>query len=308
MMVSMVWSPHAKWREYVISMEISEFALIHEKTIRLITFLAIFLALGLWEWVAPRREVYLSKPWRWFNNLAIVFFNTTIIRLMFPLAAVGMAALSAERGWGILNYYQVPMWLAIPVTVIVMDLIFYLLHVMLHALPLLWRVHRMHHADLEFDVSTGLRFHPFEIVLSLLIRFVSVVVLGPPVVAVLIFEMLLNVTSMFNHSNIRIPLGIDRMLRCLVVTPDMHRVHHSTEYDERNRNFGFNLSWWDRIFGTYRDQPSAGHEGMTIGIQQFRDEKDVTGFFKMMVIPFRDKHSDSSYTVRLSKWKGGNAK
>jgi sterol desaturase/sphingolipid hydroxylase (fatty acid hydroxylase superfamily) len=175
-----------------------------------------------------------------------------------------------------------------------MDLAIYLQHVMVHALPLLWRVHRMHHADLDIDVTTGLRFHPIEIVLSMLIKFATVALLGAPVAAVVLFEVLLNVSSMFNHGNVRLPLALDRVLRLFVVTPDMHRVHHSIAHDETNSNFGFNLPWWDRLFGTYRAQPRAGHEGMTIGIELFRAEREVTGFFRMLQIPFRSRGEDGA--------------
>lgn len=268
-------------------MELNAFVLAYEQSIRAGFFFGVLALMALWEGAAPRRAMSVSKPRRWLNNLAVVFFNTLIIRVLFPAAAVGMAAFAAERGWGILNHFQLSAWLAIPAAVIAMDLIIYLQHVMVHALPLLWRVHRMHHADLDIDVTTGLRFHPLEILLSMLIKFASVVVLGPPVVAVLIFEVLLNATSMFNHANVRLPFGVDRYLRWLVVTPDMHRVHHSVEDDEMNSNYGFNYPWWDRLFGTYRDQPRAGHERMTIGIDRFRDEKDVVGLIKMLLIPFR---------------------
>ncbi len=283
--------------------------LTNEGAIRLAFFVLVFLLMGLWEWRAPRRAASVSKPWRWLNNLAVVSLNTLIIRLLFPAAAVGMAAIAAERDWGILNQFQVPLWLATPASVIVMDLVIYLQHVLVHALPLLWRVHRMHHADLDIDVTTGLRFHPIEIVLSILIKFATVSALGAPVVAVLIFEVLLNVTTMFNHSNVRMPLAVDRVLRWLVVTPDMHRVHHSIEYAETNSNFGFNLPWWDRLFGTYRAQPRAGHEGMTIGIERFRAEKDVVGFVRMLLIPFRDRGSDdNAYAMNPARGTGDDEK
>jgi sterol desaturase/sphingolipid hydroxylase (fatty acid hydroxylase superfamily) len=172
------------------------------------------------------------------------------------------------------------------VSVIVLDLAIYLQHVLFHAVPALWRLHRMHHADLEFDVTTGLRFHPIEILLSMMIKLAVVAALGTPAVAVLIFEVLLNATSMFSHSNVRIPLGLDRVLRWFVVTPDMHRVHHSILSRETNSNFGFNVPWWDRLFGTYRPQPAAGHETMTIGIEQFRDPREL-GLDRMLLQPFR---------------------
>ena len=179
-----------------------------------------------------------------------------------------------------------PAWVGVVSSVVVLDLAIYLQHVLFHAVPSLWRLHRMHHADLEFDVSTGLRFHPIEILLSMVIKFIVVAALGAPAVAVLIFEVLLNATSMFNHGNVRIPTGLDRMLRWIVVTPDMHRVHHSILSRETNSNFGFNLPWWDRLFGTYRAQPTAGHDGMTIGIEQFREPREL-GLDRMLLQPFR---------------------
>ncbi len=227
--------------------------LCHEVAIRLSFFFGVFAVMALWEVFAPRRALTVSKATRWLNNLGIVFLNTIILRLLFPAAAVGMAALAGDQGWGLFNYFQVPFWLAAVLSVIAMDLVIYLQHVMVHAVPTLWRLHRVHHADLDYDVTTGARFHPIEIILSMLIKFATIMVLGPPVVAVVIFEVLLNATAMFNHGNVRILRSIDRVLRWFVVTPDMHRVHHSVEDDEANSNFGFNLPWWDRLFGTYRD-------------------------------------------------------
>ena len=197
------------------------------------------------------------------------------MRLTFPVVAVGLALVAQERGWGLFNVLDVPAWVAFLVSVLALDLAIYLQHVMFHAVPALWRLHRMHHADLEFDVTTGLRFHPIEILLSMGIKLAVVAALGPPAVAVLVFEVLLNATAMFNHSNIRIPAAIDRLLRLIVVTPDMHRVHHSIHPSETNSNFGFNLPWWDRLLGTYRPQPLDGHEAMTIGIEQFRTRRDL---------------------------------
>ena len=197
--------------------------------------------------------------------------DTLLVRILFPTTAVGLALLAEARGFGLFNVVALPAWVAVVASVVILDLAIYLQHVLFHAVPALWRLHRMHHADLEFDVTTGLRFHPIEILLSMLIKFAVVAALGAPALAVLIFEVLLNATSMFNHGNVRIPAGLDRVLRWLVVTPDMHRVHHSILSRETNSNFGFNLPWWDRLFGTYRAQPAAGHEAMTIGIEQFRD-------------------------------------
>jgi sterol desaturase/sphingolipid hydroxylase (fatty acid hydroxylase superfamily) len=268
-------------------MDLDHFVLANEPAIRVAFFLLVFAVIGVWEVVAPRRALTASKAMRWTSNLGIVVLNTLLLRLAFPLAAAGMAAFAAANGWGLLNYFQVPVWLAVPIAVIAMDFVIWLQHVMVHAVPALWRLHRVHHADLDYDVTTGSRFHPIEIGLSMLIKFATIAVLGPPVLAVVIFEVLLNATAMFNHGNIRLPRSLDRVLRWFVVTPDMHRVHHSIEDDESNSNFGFNLPWWDRLFGTYKDQPRAGHAAITIGISDHRDPKEVARLGGMLLLPFR---------------------
>ena len=252
----------------------NSFMLANEPLIRLGFFAGILLSMAVWEYVAPRRRRALSRLRRWPHNLGIVVLNTVVVRLAFPTAAVAVAAISTEEGWGVLNMLAVPWWASVVIAVVALDLVIYFQHVLFHAAPVLWRLHRMHHADLEFDVTTGLRFHPLEIVLSMAIKLAAVIALGPPAVAVLIFEVVLNGSSMFNHGNVRIAAGLDRTLRWFVVTPDMHRVHHSIRPDETNSNFGFNLPWWDRLFGTYRAQPAAGHLDMTIGIEQFRCPRD----------------------------------
>ena len=247
--------------------------------IRLAFFLGVFAIVAVCEALAPRRARTLPRRARWPNNVGIVVLNTlvlyAVLRVVFPAAAVGVALAAEARGWGLLNAVGAPIWLAVPLAVVLLDLAIYLQHVMVHAVPALWRLHRMHHADLDFDVTTGTRFHPLEILLSMLIKLTVVAALGPPAVAVLIFEVLLNASSMFNHGNLAIPRRVDRVLRWLVVTPDMHRVHHSVVVAETNSNFGFTLPWWDRLFGTYRAQPAAGHAAMTIGIEQFRDPGDL---------------------------------
>ena len=285
-------------------MNMSEFLMNHEVAIRLTFFFGVFGVMALWEVLAPRRALTVSKPVRWVNNLGIVFLNSFILRLIFPAAAVGMAAFAGTQGWGLFNYFAVPLWLAVVASVVVLDFIIYLQHVMVHAVPALWRLHRVHHADLDFDVTTGARFHPLEIVLSMLIKFATIAVLGPPVLAVVIFEVLLNGTAMFNHANARIPLGVDRILRWFVVTPDMHRVHHSVEDDEANSNFGFNLPWWDRLFGTYRDQPRAGHAAMTIGIHKYRDTKQVAWLPGMLALPFVGRIT--GYAINRREWSSSD--
>ena len=264
----------------------NEIILSNQAAIRLSSFFLIFVAMGMWEVLAPRRERRLTRLTRWPHNIGIVLVNTLVVRVLFPTAAVGMAIYAQARGWGLLSGVDITYWILVPLCVVVLDLAIYLQHVMFHAVPLLWRFHRMHHADLDFDVTTGARFHPVEIILSVLIKFAVIIVLGPPAIAVLAFEVILNATAMFNHSNVRIALGLDGVLRWFVVTPDMHRVHHSIEDDETNSNFGFNLPWWDRLFGTYRDQPRAGHAGMTIGIRGFSEPRVCDKLPGMLMIPF----------------------
>ncbi|MEE8394415.1 MAG: sterol desaturase family protein [bacterium] len=253
----------------------TDFVMSHEVPIRLGFFFGILILMAGWELLAPRRPLSRSKAVRWGNNLAIVFFNSALLRLTFPIVAVGMAALAAERGWGLLNNYALPGWLAVAAAVAALDLAIYLQHVMVHAVPVFWRLHRMHHTDPDFDVTTGLRFHPLEILLSMGIKLAVVALLGPPPVAVLIFEVALNGTALFNHGNVRLPAPLDRILRLVVVTPDMHRVHHSILPSEANSNFGFNISWWDRLFLTYRAQPREGHLGMTIGTAGFGEPRGL---------------------------------
>jgi len=243
--------------------------------IRLGIAAGVFAAMAAWEVRAPRRPQAIGRWRRWPNNLGILIANTIILRLLFPTAILGLAVSGEERGWGLLNSLRLPPWIAVIVAVIVLDLAIYFQHVLFHAVPALWRLHRMHHADLEFDVTTGVRFHPVEIVISMIIKLGVVLALGAPALAVLIFEVLLNATSMFNHGNVLLPQPIDRVLRMIVVTPEMHRVHHSIEPPETNSNFGFNLPWWDRLFDTYRAQPAAGQAGMTIGIDLFRRVEDL---------------------------------
>ena len=265
----------------------AEILLTHEPAIRLGAFAGIFAAMAIWELLAPRRRQVIGRLRRWPSNLGIVVLDSLLVRFAFPFAAVALALLAETRGWGLFQALEAPIWLAAIASVILLDLAIYLQHVLFHAVPVLWRLHRMHHADLEIDVTTGARFHPLEILLSMGIKLVVVAALGTPAVAVLIFEVLLNATSMFNHGNVRLPERVDRVLRWLVVTPDMHRVHHSVLPRETNSNFGFNLPWWDRLLGTYRAQPAAGHEGMTIGIEQFRDPIELR-LDRMLAQPFRD--------------------
>ncbi|WP_339801384.1 sterol desaturase family protein [uncultured Marinobacter sp.] len=261
--------------------------LVHEPAIRVGFFVSVLVIMVLWEISAARRPQAIGRMTRWPGNLMIVVLDTLAVRVLFPVAAVGAALMASDNGWGLLNLAELPAWLSVVLAVLVLDAAIYFQHRVFHAVPWLWRLHRMHHADLEFDVTTALRFHPLEILLSMMIKMAVIVLLGAPVLAVVIFEVLLNATAMFNHGNVRLPLWLDKRLRLIVVTPDMHRVHHSVIRRETDSNFGFNLPWWDRLFGTYRDQPEKGHLGMTIGIEDFRTKRDLR-LDLMLVQPFRN--------------------
>lgn len=256
--------------------------------IRLSAFTGVLGLMALWEIFVPRRQLKTPKMRRWIANLSVVVLDSAIVRLLFSAGAVGTALLAAERNWGVLNHVSWPLWIEMVVAVVALDFVLYLQHVLFHAVPLFWRFHMMHHADLDCDVTTGLRFHPVEVVLSMVIKVAAVVVLGAAPLAVLCFEVLLNATSIFNHSNVWMPAAVDRVLRWILVTPDMHRIHHSIRHRETNSNFGFNLPWWDRLLGTYRVEPISGHIGMTLGLEQFRDPSQLT-LAGILALPFVGK-------------------
>jgi sterol desaturase/sphingolipid hydroxylase (fatty acid hydroxylase superfamily) len=270
----------------------------HEPIIRIAVFATAFALIATCEVAAPKRPLTVPRRLRWPSNLAIVLLNTLLVRALLPVTAVSMAMLAEEQGWGLFNASTpLPSWLIIAATVALLDFAIYLQHVLFHAVPILWRLHRMHHADLDVDVTTGARFHPIEIVLSMLLKCGVIVALGALPLGVLVFELLLSTGSLFNHGNLRLPLWTDRILRWIVVTPDMHRVHHSVTPEETNRNFGFTLSWWDRICGTYRDQPAAGHAEMELGIAQFRSLSDLR-FDRLLLQPALDDAAASIPTGR----------
>ena len=266
-------------------------AMVHETAIRLGFFFGILALVAVGELLFPRRTLRTGKAVRWLSNLGVVVVDTLMVRLLFPVLGVGVAVAAQAHGWGLLNVLALPTWLSVPIGVLVLDLVVYLQHAMFHTMPLLWRLHMMHHADLDIDVSTGLRFHPIEIAISMVIKMTVIAALGPSAFTVILFEVILNGTAMFNHGNLRLPLALDRAFRLLVVTPDMHRVHHSVAIRETNSNFGFNFPWWDRLFGTYRAQPAMGHEQMVIGLAQFRDSRKNT-LRHMLVMPFTDPPGD----------------
>ena len=262
------------------------FLLQHEPALRLGAFGGVLAVMMLWELAAPRRRRELPRFLRWSNNLALVALDTAILRLAFPILAVGFAGVAQARGWGLLNLVELPGWLAFALAFLALDFAIYLQHVVFHHVPVLWRLHRMHHADIDFDATTGIRFHPLEIVVSMAIKLALVAALGAPPVAVLVFEVVLNATALFNHGNVALGRW-DRAVRHLLVTPDMHRVHHSVIRAEHDSNFGFNFSFWDRLCGTYRAQPTAGHNDMTIGLERFRSRREAWAD-RLLIQPFRD--------------------
>ena len=265
----------------------TEFIFQNEGELRLGFFFGILVIMAAWEIISPRRQLTIDKSTRWLANLGIVVLNTIVIRLLFPAAAVGIAFYASENSYGLFNNINIPTTAIVLVSIILLDMLIYWQHVIFHKVPLLWRIHRMHHADQDIDVTTGSRFHPVEIILSMLIKFAAVIALGIPIVAIIIFEIVLNLTAMFNHSNVNLPIYLDRMIRKVIVTPDMHRVHHSVVPKETNSNFGFNLSVWDKLFGTYLAQPSEGHLAMTIGLSEYRDSRVSQGIDEMLLIPFK---------------------
>lgn len=259
-----------------------------EVAIRFGAFAIVLASMAIWELLAPRRRLTVGRWPRWPSNLGILLVDVATVRVLVPTAAVGASLYAAGNGWGVINHLSLRLSVAAVIGFLALDLVIYAQHVVFHKVPVLWRLHRMHHADLDFDVTTGVRFHPLEILISVFIKIAVIVALGIPVVAVVLFEVVLNVTSMFNHSNVVMPAWLDRVLRFLVVTPDMHRVHHSIVRHETDSNFGFNLPWWDRLFGTYRAQPEAGHTEMTIGIPIFRDPRELR-LDRLLTQPFRNE-------------------
>jgi len=262
-----------------------------EPLIRFGSFSGILLLLALAELAIPRRRLACHRPMRWASNLGIAALNVLVIRVVLPLGAVGIAIKAESKGWGLFHAVPIPLWLATILAFITLDFVIYLQHVMSHAVPVFWRLHMVHHADHDFDISTGLRFHPLEALLSMGLKGAAVVLLGAPALAVLLFEAVLSASSLFSHANARLPLWLDRGIRFVLVTPDMHRIHHSTNAEETNSNFGFNFAWWDYLLRTYRAQPHQSHETMPIGLTQFPDER-VERLPDMLALPFMGAAGD----------------
>ncbi len=260
---------------------------INEPAARAAAFATVLVAVSIWEALAPRRRRLYPRLKRWPSNLGIALLDTLAVRLLFPLATAGAAVFAQTRGLGLFNALDAPVWLAVPVSIVALDFVIWAQHVVFHRVPVLWRLHRMHHADPDYDVTTALRFHPVEIVLSMLLKMAAVVALGAPPAAAVAFEVILNALAMFNHANAALPKRLEPFVRALIVTPDMHRVHHSVVPAETHSNFGFNLSVWDRLFGVYRDAPAAGMDGMTIGLPILRDPDELR-LDRLLTQPFRN--------------------
>lgn len=257
----------------------------YEAIIRLSAFAGIFLIMALLEIAMPRKTRVAAKGMRWFTNISLVIINTFALRLIMPILAVGMAHYADARGWGLLAIADLPIWIEIIIAFLLLDMFIYAQHVAFHKVPIFWRVHKVHHADRDLDVTSGARFHPVEAVLSMAYKLLCIALIGPAAFAVFLFEVVLNAASMFNHANVRLPLGFDRLLRLFIVTPDMHRVHHSVIERETNSNYGFFLTIWDRMFGTYIAQPEKGHDDMTIGLSEYQDSKPDKLIWSLL-IPF----------------------
>jgi sterol desaturase/sphingolipid hydroxylase (fatty acid hydroxylase superfamily) len=271
----------------------------HESTIRLVVFVGVLTIMATLEAVFPRRGRVERRSARWFTNLALIAIDTVVLRLALPIVAMGMAVVAQTRGWGLLNQVTWPVWVELLIAVVVLDMLIYWQHVASHHIPVLWRLHKVHHADRDIDVTTGIRFHPAEIVLSMIYKIIWIILLGPAVAAVFLFEVILNACAMFNHANVRLPLWLDKMIRVFLVTPDMHRVHHSTIVRETNSNYGFSLSLWDRLFGSYIAQPREGHDGMTIGLTEHQT-KDPSNLLWTLIVPFRGRRSTESSRKEFS--------
>lgn len=264
----------------------SQWIIINEDILRLSILLSSLAIMILWELRRPARKLRYPRRLRWYSNFGIVALNAIILRVMMPVLATGSAFWAEQQGWGILHQSSWPTAINIIIAFLLLDMAMYFQHVLVHAVPLFWRFHRMHHADLDIDTSTGLRFHPVEIVVSMALKISFIITIGAPVLAVLLFEISLSSSSIFNHGNVRLPSRLELLVRRLIVTPDMHRIHHSMISEETNSNYGFSLSIWDHMFGTYRAQPVAGHVDMDIGVEHFRSAKDLH-LHRMLIQPFR---------------------
>jgi sterol desaturase/sphingolipid hydroxylase (fatty acid hydroxylase superfamily) len=272
-----------------------------EPWVRPTAFLATFILMFALESLLPRKQRTESRFQRTWNNLALSVVNSVLVRFVPLLSAVGAAAYAQTHGIGLFNLLELPVVLEYAAVLVLFDLIIYWQHVASHQLPMLWRFHQVHHADHDLDASSGLRFHPVEIAFSMVIKCLTVLLLGATPESVVLFEIVLNSCAVFSHSNFKLPLGLDRVMRLFVVTPDMHRVHHSIHRDETNSNYGFNIPWWDRLFRTYRDQPRDQHEAMQLGLPEFPRSKQTVWLGAMLKLPFIKQPDKSTVDSKLSK-------
>ncbi len=266
----------------------SEFFMQHQQEFRLGIFAAALLIFMMLENIFPRRKKSLPLITHYLNNLSLSVVNSVLVKVLFPLGVFSFTLFLEKKEWGLFYLINLPAWLEIFIAIVLLDLLIYFQHVIFHKVPVLWRLHRVHHADVDLDVSSGVRFHPIEILLSMLIKMLTVMLLGVSPIAVMMFEIILNATAMFNHSNLRFPLGVDAIIRKILVTPDMHRIHHSIIRKECDSNYGFNVSWWDRLFRTYTALPQDGHLGMTLGLNDFRQKHDQQ-VHHLLMQPFKNE-------------------
>ena len=257
-----------------------------EASIRLGVFLGILVIMMLWELASPKRQSRHGRSRRWPANLGIVVIDSLLVRLVLPAGLVSIALWAESMEWGLLYATGLPYWANLVVAIVVLDIAIYWQHRLFHRVPLLWRLHRVHHADPDFDVTTGLRFHPLEILLSLLIKAAVVVLLGAPALAIVIFEVLLNACSLFNHGNVALPARLEAWVRKVLITQELHRIHHSSSKDETNSNYGFSVSWWDHLFGSFKGKAAAGSDHIDIGLIEYRDPKQTTRLWGLLQIPF----------------------
>ncbi len=269
--------------------EFNEYIIANEPIIRLSFFVSILLLMSLFEYIIPKKELLLSKFKRWSNNISIIVVNSFLLKFIFASSIITISIYTTENKIGLLNLFEISFFFSVILSIILLDLIIYFQHRLFHKIDFFWKFHKVHHSDMDFDVTTGLRFHPIEIIISMLIKMISVFIIGVPIIAIVIFEIILSSLSMFNHSNIKLPAILDKRLRYFIVTPDMHRIHHSIHNEELNSNYGFNISLWDRIFSSYTNKPKNGYEKMTIGLKEFYDENKTVSILNILSLPFRKK-------------------
>jgi len=267
--------------------ELNQYIILNESLIRISFFITILLLMSYFEYTIPRKKLLLSKFRRWSNNISIVLINSLLLKLIFASSAISISIYTTKEHIGLLNLIEIPFFFSVVLSIILLDLIIYIQHRLFHEINFFWKFHKVHHSDMDYDVTTGFRFHPIEILISMLIKIVSIFILGVPVFAVVVFEVILSSLALFNHSNIKLPKKLDKNLRYLLVTPDIHRIHHSIYNNELNSNYGFNLSLWDRIFKSYTNKPKDNYKKMTIGLKEFNNKTETVSILSILTLPFK---------------------